>query len=60
MEKIVSYTSKIIHWDNSEFTDAMSIWNKHVETFVCRPLAVHCLPKTSVQRYSFLLNYANV
>lgn len=32
MEKIVSYTSKIIHWDNSEFTDAMSIWNKHVET----------------------------
>lgn len=33
IEKIVSYTSKIINWDdNSEFTDAMSIWNKHIET----------------------------
>lgn len=33
IEKIVSYTSKIINLDdNSEFTDAMSIWNKHVET----------------------------
>lgn len=33
IEKIVSYTSEIINLgDDNEYTDAMSIWNKHVDT----------------------------